>query len=438
MNPPKCILIILDGLGDRACEALGGLTPLQAASTPNLDLIASRGGCGIMYPAIQGMALPSEEAHFSLFGYSPEEFPGRGVLEAMGAGIDVVPGAAYLLAHFASVTPGNRLLLLKEKRPETYTALEVEELCRMAVETAEQTGGLRFEHTHGLDGILVATPPASRYITDSDPMIKGMPALKVMPWHGHEADPYTVETSVRVNRFIKTLFRRLEGSGLNISRQEKGLPPVNIMLSQRAGAFFKTQPFQERWGLKGLSVSSGLMYEGMASFLGMDNKTVMDTEDFAVDLRERIGIALETKHDFVHVHTKRPDQAAHNRKPEYKKEGIEELDRAFDVVNDYRGGDVLFVITADHSTPSTGEMVHSAEPVPVIISGPNVRRDNCMSFDETSCATGGLGQIDGRRLMSHILNLMDRAKLHGLMDSPYDQPFYPGNRTPLSLEATEE
>src|SRR6188474_1552962 len=83
------VVILLDGLGDRAHEALGGRTGNEAADTPNLDRIAALGSCGVLYAVGPGRAPSSEVAHWSLLGYRPDEFPGRAVFEALGRGQDV-------------------------------------------------------------------------------------------------------------------------------------------------------------------------------------------------------------------------------------------------------------------------------------------------------------------------------------------------------------
>ena len=46
----RCILVILDGLGDRGVAAFGGQTPLQRARTPNLDRLAALGMNGLLHP----------------------------------------------------------------------------------------------------------------------------------------------------------------------------------------------------------------------------------------------------------------------------------------------------------------------------------------------------------------------------------------------------
>ena len=46
----KGLVVIFDGIGDHACEVLGGATPLESASTPCLDDLAARGLSGQMDP----------------------------------------------------------------------------------------------------------------------------------------------------------------------------------------------------------------------------------------------------------------------------------------------------------------------------------------------------------------------------------------------------
>jgi 2,3-bisphosphoglycerate-independent phosphoglycerate mutase len=67
------------------------------------------------------------------------------------------------------------------------------------------------------------------------------------------------------------------------------------------------------------------------------------------------------------------------------------------------------------------------------ICGSGVRRDGVIRFDEVNAATGALGCVRGKELMYLILNYLDRAKLGGLMDTPVDQPFWPGDYEPFRL-----
>jgi 2,3-bisphosphoglycerate-independent phosphoglycerate mutase len=101
----RCILLLLDGLGDRSHPVLSGRTPLQAAHTPNLDKIASLGMNGLFHAHLQGTALPSELAHFLMFGYRLEDFPGRGVVEALGEGLDIRERDVAHMIHTGESVP---------------------------------------------------------------------------------------------------------------------------------------------------------------------------------------------------------------------------------------------------------------------------------------------------------------------------------------------
>src|SRR6476619_6598518 len=99
------VVFLLDGLADRAHESLGGRSGLEAAKTPNLDRLCSSASCGVLYAVGPGRAPSSEVAHWSMFGYRPDEFPGRAVFEALGRGQEV--SAEHVFAY-AALRPAER------------------------------------------------------------------------------------------------------------------------------------------------------------------------------------------------------------------------------------------------------------------------------------------------------------------------------------------
>lgn len=432
----RCILLLLDGLGDRSHPALNGMTPLQAAHTPNLDKIAENGMTGLFHSHLQGTALPSELAHFLMFGYRLEEFPGRGVVEALGEGIGVRDGDVALLARIFSVAEEGGTLVLRHENPELDR-----ESCRIL---HEEIGSFRqdgieveFVPTKGIGGIVVLRGEVSGVVTDSNPIYEGRPLMEVLPLTRAAADPIARKTAEVLNSYLRWSYRRLSAHPLNRKREKKGLPPINAVGTQRAGMMGKLRPFSERWGLSGLIIASGAIYHGLGRILGMETLRVKDTADPAKDLRERLRIAHRAlEYDFIHVHTKVTDEAGHKKNPLFKKKVIEEIDRALsyaveEIVPDR---EVLFIVTADHSTASSGAMIHTGESVPLAMTGTYIRRDAVREFNEVSCAAGGLSLVRGRELMYMVLNFLDRGKLWGLMDAPDDQPFFPGRYTPLRLE----
>jgi 2,3-bisphosphoglycerate-independent phosphoglycerate mutase len=428
--PSRSILILLDGLGDRSFSCLGGRTPLQVAHTPHLDALASQGANGLFHADQLGVALPSENAHFSLFGYDPDEFPGRGVLEALGTGIEVVADDVYVLAHLVSVIEEIGTLVLQKDRPQA----EPNEVSALIQNIAShEYGGIRFcfTRTHGVDGILTLTGLVSPYVTDTDPMWEGHPLTEVQPWRSFAEDTSAQTTAKALKQYLIWCYKRLTNHPVNQSRQLRGAAPINAVVTQRPGRLRPIQSFKSRWGLQGLSISSGPVYWGLCTLLGMDILKARETGDIGNDLAERLK-----EYELIHVHTKAPDTAAHTKDPLVKKAAIEALDRGLGEALDplLRDPEVLIVVTSDHSTPSAGPLVHSGEPVPIVIVGEGVRRDAIEHFDEIHCASGALGLVRGKEFMYLLLNYLDRAKLRGIMDTPDDQASWPGDSKPFRLE----
>jgi 2,3-bisphosphoglycerate-independent phosphoglycerate mutase len=433
----KCVLILLDGLGDRSYAELAHRTPLQAARTPFMDKIAASGANGLYHAGLLGQALPSENAHFAMFGYDTDEFPGRGALEALGAGIDLTADDVAVLAHFAGLREENNGLFLVNDKPKASLD-EVKLLIETAGEYSRDGVKIRFVHTQGLQGILVLRGKTAPFITDTDPFIHGFKVVDLKPWSDYKSDPAAQNTARVLKTYLLNIYHTLKKHPLNDARLRRGLEPINGMVTQRAGRLKPIVSFTERFGMRGLSIASGIVYQGLSAFIGMDFRKVSDTKDPGKDMAQRLSMACKAldDYDFIHIHTKAPDEAAHTKDPLAKKKAIESLDsgigRAVDPLMD--NPEVLIILAADHSTPSSGPLIHSGEPVPLTFCGPGIRRDGVRRFDEINAAQGALGTVRGREMMYLILNHLDRAKLRGLMDTPVDQPFWPGNYDPFTLK----
>lgn len=434
----KCLLMLLDGLGDRPHDALGGLTPLQAARTPNLDRIARAGANGLFHAAAMGQALPSENAHFILFGYGLNEFPGRGALEALGADVDIGPRDAALLAHLACVREREGVLYQDRDIVRHVPEDQAAELIR-AVERFEHDGiEIRFYREKGLFGVLRVRGDVSRHVTDTNTMRDGAPMSALVPWRRFENDAPAIRTARALRAYLLHAHAVLSAHPVNRDREAAGLEPASGVVTQRAGRRGLVEPFAERYGMRGATVSSGLVYRGLARYLGLTAVHAPASDDPGEEYDAKLAKAREalTDHDFVHVHTKAPDAAAHTKDPLRKLRVIEALDRAvgrhLDALLKEPG--LVLALTADHSTPSDGALVHSGEPVPLAFAGPGVRVDRVDRFDEVSAAPGALGTVRGMEFMYLVLNYLDKAKLMGIMDTPVDRAFWPGPYDPFRTE----
>ncbi len=434
--PRRCVLLVLDGLGDRSHAALGGRTPLQAAHTPHLDAIAAAGANGLYHAGFPGQALPSENAHFAMFGAAPEEFPGRGYLEALGLGLSPAPGEVCLLAHFCcAVVEGGCLRLWRDK-PEKPRPEEAATLFAAVADFSFEGVRVRLHRDKGLFGVAVMTGGVSPEVTDTNPMVDGLFLPEPEPMAG--AGPEAARTARALRAYLLFARKVLCAHPVNAAREAAGLSPINALVTQRAGMARPLPRFGQRFGLRPASIASGTLFAGVARALGFDLLPARDTGDPGADLAERLETARRaTDHDFLHVHTKAPDEAAHTKDPLAKKAVIEALDAAVGRAAGplLQDPEVLFVVTSDHSTPSSGPLIHGGEPVPLCLHGPGQRVDAVTRFDEVSAAGGCLGFVRGTELPYLVLNGLERARLAGIRDTPDPPACYPGPVRPFRLEA---
>lgn len=433
----KIILVLLDGLGDRSYDVLNNRTPLQAAETPNLDKLACLGSNGLFHPSFPGQCLPSETAHFLLFGYEIEKFPGRGLLEAVGEGVPFGDNDVLCLSHLSGIKWIDDLPILIHGRDDIKGSFDEigELLLKIRPYEAEEIS-FKLHQTRRNDAIIVIKGPVSPFISDSDPILLGKTIARVQALLGNPETHEAEKTANALNRYLSYCHKKLLEHPLNRRRKQKGLPAANFLVTQRCGRRRALEPFNEHWGLKGMIIASTSVYIGLAHELGMTSLKVTDSDDPGRDLKERIRYALEDKdHDFIHVHTKVPDEAAHKGDPNNKMEVISSLDKGLDELLNIveKGDDLLLAVTADHSTPSISPLIHSGEPVPVAILGPFVRKDMVTAFDEISGATGCLGLLRGPELMHMLLNYSDRSVLTGHNLGEKRHQYYPDNYEPFRL-----
>ncbi|MFH1035227.1 MAG: phosphoglycerate mutase [Pseudomonadota bacterium] len=433
----KCLLVLLDGLADRAHAELGWRTPLQAAATPNLDRLAALGACGHFHATHPGQALPSEEAHFAMMGYAPELFPGRGYLEGLGEGFAFDDGDVLLLAHLAFFQPQGGGLLLIEKKPKLPEE-QAQAFFAAVRDFSCPLGRAVFQRARGSSGVLVLGGDVAPFITDSDPMLPGRPLLRPRPWSEHAGHAPSQNAAGLLGAYLRHAHRVLAGHPLNLERRAGGLPAVNGVLTQRAGRRTVVPPLLEAWGLRVLSLSSAPIYRGLFRFMGADADLLPEGPTPGRDVAAKLALALARldSRDLIHLHSKAPDEAAHEKDPLLKTRVIESLDRGLARLPQLLDThpDLLVVVTGDHATPSSGDLIHSGEPSPLILAGCGVWRDKATAFDEVSCADGALGLLRGQEFMTSILGLIDRAKLKGLRDHPLDLPYHPGPDMALDME----
>src|SRR5213080_1521484 len=241
------VVILLDGLGDRAHEALGGRTGNEAGDTPNLDRVATSGSCGVLYAIGPGRAPSSEVAHWSMLGYRPDEFPGRAVFEALGRGQDV--SSEHVFAY-AALRPAERRdggwWLTGRPDPER-DAEEAERL--MAACDGITVDGLTFslEHVWRGEAVLRVSGDADERVTDSDAFFRDRhPVLRPQA-----IVPEAERTARAAESWTRWTLDLLAAHPVNERRVRDGLPALNVITLKWWGRPRSSPSFPERHGLHG-------------------------------------------------------------------------------------------------------------------------------------------------------------------------------------------
>ncbi len=430
------LLVILDGLGDRGCEELGGLTPCEAAATPHLDALVAAGVSGVHVPFGPGRATSSEHAHWSLFGLGEVPFPGRAAIEALGVGLQPPVGEPlFHLALRAGLPREGSLYLGARARPREDVASAAELFAALDGRTRN---GVSFDilPLRTGEGVLVARGAGTRDVSDSDALFDHL-----HPWMRPRALPEASNLAA-AQRFAATLEawllesrRVLLAHPVNAQRRAAGLPPLDVAVTKWASWLDPAMPsFQAANGLSGAAVTDTALYRGLARVLGMEMVDIpYQPADPAGDMRSRIAAAarLLDHHGFVHVHVKATDEAAHTKRPAFKRDVIEATDAGLAELLQLSSRAVV-AVTGDHASPSIGSLLHSGDPTPFVVAAPGLRPDAVTSFGERSALAGEVGRVRAAEVLPYLLGLANRPFFLGhrpgatrtlaLPDSPEPMP----------------
>jgi 2,3-bisphosphoglycerate-independent phosphoglycerate mutase len=410
MTANKILFIVLDGISDRPCPELNGLTPLAAARKPVLDKLAAEGCCGIMDTIAPGIRPGSDTAHLALLGYDPHTYyTGRGPLECEGTGIRMEPGMIGFRCNFATVSKDG--IITDRRAGRIHDTQALSEAVTKGVDLSGY--GVEFSFRSGAGhraALALKGEGIGHCVSSNDPKKEGVPPLNVTAGRQTPADRKTAEIC---NEFVRQSSEILFTHPVNTERMRKGLNPANIVLMRGAGEMGNFEPFERKYGLKGSVISAASLITGIGSAVRLERVHVDGiTGSQDSNIAGKIAAAqaeLRTK-DFVLVNIKGADESGHDGLAVQKRNFIEKIDAVLEPLLAQK--DCIIIICADHSTPCTIKD-HSADPVPVIIRGEGVRMDDVVRFDEFSCATGGLLRIRGCDLMPTALDLINRAHKFG-------------------------
>jgi len=363
----KIVLLVMDGLGGLPLNP-SGLTELETAKTPHLDLLAKEGICGLQLPVGSGITPGSGPGHLALFGYNPRKYTvGRGILSANGIGFPIQPGDVTARGNFCTID-GNGIIT--DRRAGRIPSEKNKELCEVLRDNISLPGVEIFIETEKeYRFVLVLRGEGlSAEIHDTDPQEVGK-----KPLHATAFAEKAQRTADIVNNFLQQTQRILHDHH-----------PANMVLLRG----FSTKPdwptMQESFGVHAAAIAAYPMYRGLAGLLGMDILQTGETiqEEFET-LKQQWN-----NYDFFYVHIKKTDSSGEDGNFDKKVEIIEQVDHMIPQLRELNPA--VIIVTGDHSTPALHK-AHSWHPVPVLLWSKLCRTDFVKEFGERACVTGALG-----------------------------------------------
>ena len=379
----KIVMLVADGLGGLPHPDTRK-SELETAKIPNLDALAQRSACGLTTPVEVGVAPGSGPGHLALFGYNPLKYIiGRGALEALGIGVELLPGDVAARGNFCAVDDNG--LLTDRRAGRIATALSAplcERLDRIEIPGVQldvfPVQDYRFVLRLRGDGL-------SEHLEETAPNAKELrrPADAIVP----EAE----RTAKIVTEFVSE-------AGKILAEDE----PANMVLLRGWAQLPNLPDFGGVYHLNPAAIAAYPMYRGLASVANMKIIPTGMTFGDEVDTLH----ANWDDHDFFFLHYKPADAAGEDGDFDGKVKCLEELDAHLPRVLEL-DPDVI-MIAGDHATPAIMAS-HSWHPVPFLLHSKLTLGEGVDGFNERACAQGSLGRIPAETIM--LLALSHSGKL---------------------------
>lgn|SRR5690554_84708 len=389
----KHIIILGDGMADEPIASLGNRTPLQAARTPYMDLLARMGRNGVLNTVPDGFAPGSEIANLSVLGYDvPSVYEGRGVLEAASMGVDILPGEMGMRCNLVCIE-GN---LLKNHSAGHISTAEAAELIqfledKLGDDRVSFHPGVSYRHVLKMKGgnkHLRCTPPHD---------------IPGKPFTPHLIQPLTEDakaTADALNRLITASRELLHDHPINIQRVKEGKDPANSIWPWSPGFRPSMRRLSEMFPINSGAVISAVdLIRGIGVYAGLEVIMVEGAtglHDTNYEGKAQAALKALKENDFVYLHIEASDEAGHEGDVALKVKTIEYLDTRVvkPIYEETRKWEepVTIAVLPDHPTPCAIR-THTRDPIPFLIYRTDKEGDSVQTYDEFAAKQGSYGLL---------------------------------------------
>jgi len=383
-------------------------------------ILAKNGIMGQVISVGKGIAPESDIAVFNMLGYKFQhsDYAGRGVVEAIGIGIDFKDGDLALRGNFATLDNEGKIIDRRAGRKiEREDVEEISKEIEKEIKFSSPNASVVVAPTvgHRVTVRLRDSKPLSSEISNTDPAygrVDGMGIakavsdfMKIEKCIPLEQTENAISTANLVNEFTEQSLEIMKKSDVNKRRSQKNKKLLNSILLRDAGNKYpNVKPINDLHSMNFSCIVDMPVEVGISNILKMRAYNAGGLTDY----EEKASVAaqaMETE-NAIYVHLKGPDEFGHDGDAIGKMKNIEEIDKRFfgTLLDHIDVSKVAVMISADHSTPSIHKG-HSADPVPVLISGDMITNDDTQRFTEAEAKKGAIGLIEGAQVVKTGIEL---------------------------------
>lgn len=398
----KYLILIPDGMADTPIDELGGLTPMQKANKPFMDMLASRSLVGTVSNVPEGMVPESDTANMAILSFDPKVYSkGRSPLEAVSMGIEMMPDETAYRCNVVTLSEEQERYedkIILDHSADEITTAEADEL----IKALEAELGNEYRKFY--------TGVSYRHCLiwkNGDDQYNFMRPHDILGQTIGEHLPRVEDGGAEFLELMKRSYDILNDHPINVSRRARGLKPANSAWLWSPGKKPQLPSFRQKWGLNAAVISAVDLIKGIglcAEMTSIDVEGATGNVHTNYDGKATAAInAFKNGSELVYIHVEAPDECGHRAETENKVLSIELIDqKILSPVYEYLKGcgeDFKIMVLPDHPTPIC-KRTHTIDPVPFFIYSSLEDKSGCATFDEFAAADTGFYVPAGHTLMA--------------------------------------